>query len=87
MEELFVIFGFVLIVMLVFVLPITIYAIRTEHQKKMAEVSADKEGGRIPALEAELEKVNARLEVLERIVTDGRYDLNQEIRRLESADA
>jgi len=36
-------------------------------------------------LTAELTEVKERLAVIERIVTDGSYDLNMEIRRLESA--
>ena len=83
--DLLVVFGFALIVMLVFVLPIVIYAIRTEHQKKMAELNSSDNQTRVDELQAELASVNARVEVLERIVTDGSYDLKREIRRLESA--
>ncbi len=84
MLELTLIFGFVLVVLFAFVLPIVIYSIRTNHKKKMATFIA--EDGRIDAqtLEEELIEVKERVAVLERIVTDGQYDLNQEIRRLES---
>ena len=84
MLELTLIFGFVLVVLFAFVLPIVIYSIRTNHKKKMATFIA--EDGRIDAqtLEEELIEVKERVAVLERIVTDGQDDLNQEIRRLES---
>jgi len=84
MLELTLVFGFVLVVLFAFVLPIVIYSIRTNHKKKMATYIA--EDGRIEtqALEEELIEVKERVAVLERIVTDGQYDLNREIRRLES---
>lgn len=84
MLELTLIFGFVLVVLFAFVLPIAIYSIRSNHKKKMATYIA--EDGRIEtqALEEELIEVKERVAVLERIVTDGQYDLNREIRRLES---
>ena len=84
MLELTLIFGFVLVVLFAFVLPIVIYSIRSNHKKKMATYIA--EDGRIEtqALEEELIEVKERVAVLERIVTDGQYDLNREIRRLES---
>lgn len=84
MLELTLVFGFVLVVLFAFVLPIVIYSIRTNHKKKMATYIA--EDGRIEtqALEEELIEVKERVAVLERIVTDGKYDLNREIRRLES---
>ncbi len=84
MLELTLVFGFVLVVLFAFVLPIVIYSIRTNHKKKMATFIA--EDGRIETqeLEEELIEVKERVAVLERIVTDGQYDLNREIRRLES---
>lgn len=67
-----------------FCVAIVIYSIRSNHKKKMATYIA--EDGRIEtqALEEELIEVKERVAVLERIVTDGQYDLNREIRRLES---
>ena len=85
MNSLIVVFGFVLVLVFCFVLPIVIYSIHMDHKKKVVELAAEIDGGRVEALESELAKVNERLAVLERIVTDGSYDLDQEIRRLDSA--
>ena len=84
MSSLMVIFGFVLVVLFAFVLPIVIYSIRTEHKKKMAKLLQDDSRIEAQELESELVSVKERLAVLERIVTDGKYDLDQEFRRLES---
>ena len=84
-ENLLAVFGFVLVVLFAFVLPITFYAMHTDHKKKMATLTAGDERKRATALEAELTVVNERLVVLERIVTDRRYDLDDEIRQLDTA--
>jgi Na+-transporting methylmalonyl-CoA/oxaloacetate decarboxylase gamma subunit len=73
------VFGFALVVLFAFVLPIVIYGIRIGHKQTMAELMADSDHV------AELAEVKERLAVIERIVTDGSYDLDKEIRRLESA--
>lgn len=83
-EDLIVVFGFVLVVLFAFVLPITFFAIHSENKKKMAELAAQGDHARAEALQAELALVNERLAVLERIVTDRRFDLDNEIRQLES---
>ena len=84
MNELAVIFCFVLVVLFAFVLPITIYSIRTNHQKQMAEFIAEDRQITAQGLEEELISVKERVAVLERIVTEGRYELDKELRRLES---
>ena len=84
MSELAVIFCFVLVVLFAFVLPITIYSIRTNHQKQMAEFIAEDRQITAQGLEEELVSVKERVAVLERIVTEGRYELDKELRRLES---
>lgn len=84
MNELVVIFCFVLVVLFAFVLPITIYSIRTNHKKDMALFVAEDERIEAQVLEAELVSVKERVAVLERIVTEGRYELDKELRRLES---
>ncbi len=84
MSELAVIFCFVLVVLFAFVLPITIYSIRTNHKKEMAIFVAEDERIEAQVLEAELVSVKERVAVLERIVTEGRYELDKELRRLES---
>ncbi len=83
-DNLLAVFSFVLVVLFAFVLPITIYAIYTDHKKQMSDVTA-KGDVRAEALEAELAVVNERIAVLERIVTDRRYDLDEEIRQLDTA--
>ncbi len=85
MNSLLVVFGFVLVLVFCFVLPIVIYSIHMDHKKKVVELAAEFDASRAEILESELARVNERLAVLERIVTDGRYDLEQEIRRLDSA--
>ena len=84
MNELEVVFCFVLVVLFAFVLPITIYSIRTNNKKKMAIFVAEDERIEAQVLEAELVSVKERVAVLERIVTEGRYELDKELRRLES---
>lgn len=85
MNTILVVFGFVLVLVFCFVLPIVIYSIHMDHKKKLAALAAEFDGNQAQILESELTRVNERLAVLERIVTDGRYDLEQEIRRLDSA--
>ena len=82
--DLITVFGFALIVLFAFVLPIVIYGIRSGHKLNMAELMAEGEGARVDSLGAELVEVKKRLAVIECIVTDARYDLDREIRRLES---
>ena len=84
MGTLAVVFGFVLVVLFAFVLPIVIYGIRTNYKKKMAVFVAEDQKIEAQTLEAELISVKERLAVLERIVTDGRYELDQEFKRLGS---
>ena len=84
MGTLAVVFGFVLVVLFAFVLPIVIYGIRTNYKKKMAVFVAEDQKIEAQALEAELVSVKERLAVLERIDTDGRYELDQEFKRLGS---
>ncbi len=83
--DLITVFGFALVVLFTFVLPIVIYGIRIGHKETMAELMADSDHVRADTLAAELAEVKERLAVIERIVTDGSYDLDKEIRRLESA--
>ena len=83
-NDLLLVFGFALIVLLVFVMPIAIYAIRGEHLKAMAEHGDGQAGERVAELSAELDAVNQRVAVLERIVTDGSFDLKQELKRVQA---
>lgn len=84
MVELQLIFGFVSLVLFAFVLPIVVYSIRTNHKKKMAMFVAEDARIEAQVLEAELVSVKERVAVLECIVTEGRFELDKEFRRLES---
>lgn len=62
---------------MVFAIPLL--AIWTHHVRKVKKMDAESN----PMIEKELEKLRARIEVLERIVTDGKYDLDRRIRDLD----
>ncbi|GAA0854859.1 hypothetical protein [Aliiglaciecola litoralis] len=74
--------------MLFFVLPIVIIAMVFSHKQKMAKANANGNAGsdQVKALEAELKSVKERLNTLEAIVTDDKYQLNQEFSKLKSAN-
>lgn len=75
---------FVLIILFAFVLPIVIYGTWSTHKKDMAKLSASLNDSEKENLKNELMAVKTRLEVLEAIVTDKKYQLNQEISELKS---
>ncbi|WP_395343122.1 hypothetical protein PN836_002685 [Ningiella sp. W23] len=65
-----------------FVLPITLFGIFTGHRKEMMIMTAKLRSSEIDNGKNELEAVKARLEVVEAIVTDKQYQLNQELASL-----
>jgi SMC interacting uncharacterized protein involved in chromosome segregation len=67
----------IVIPMMVFAIPLL--AIWTHHVRKVKKMNAERD----PVIEKELEKLRSRIEVLERIVTDGKYDLDRRIRDLD----
>ena len=73
---------FVLIILFLFVLPIVFIGIWTSHKKDMAKANAQLSQSEKVNLENELSAVKKRLEVLEAIVTDKRYQLDAEIANL-----
>ncbi|GAA6183960.1 MULTISPECIES: hypothetical protein [Alteromonadaceae] len=75
-------------ILLVFVLPIVILGMIFGHRQKMmdAKVKLESGSGNLAALEAELKSVKERLNTLEAIVTDDKYQLNQEFSKLKSAN-
>ena len=75
---------FVLVILFAFVLPIVIYGTWTTHKKDMAKLNASLNDSEKENLKNELASVKTRLEVLEAIVTDKKYQLNQEISELKS---
>ena len=74
--------------MLLFVLPIVILGMVFSHKQKMADSKAyaGEDSDKVKALEAELANVKQRLNTLEAIVTDDKYQLNQEFSKLKSAN-
>jgi len=77
---------FVLTILFFFVLPIVFIGIWTSHKKDMAKVNAQLSSSEKTNLENELSSVKKRLEVLEAIVTDKRYQLDAEIADLQKSD-
>lgn len=76
---------FVLIILFCFVLPIVFFGTWTTHKQKMREMESQIDHTEKDALKEELAGVKKRLEVLEAIVTDKKYQLDQEIRELQQA--
>ncbi len=77
---------FVLIILFAFVLPIVFFGIWTSHKKEMAKANANLNYSVKENLINELAAVKTRLEVLEAIVTDKKYQLHQEITELKAVD-
>ncbi len=77
----------IMAILMAFVLPITILGMIFSHKEKMAKANAKSADSskQIDALQAELNKVKDRLNTLEAIVTDDKYQLNQEFSKLKSA--
>ncbi|GAB2687742.1 hypothetical protein Q4574_14020 [Aliiglaciecola sp. 3_MG-2023] len=71
-------------ILLVFVLPIVILAMVFGHKQKMmdAKLKLEAGSGNVTALEAELKAIKERLNTLEAIVTDDKYQLKQEFSKL-----
>lgn len=70
---------FVLAILFVFVLPITIIGIVSGHKKEMAKLKLQLGDTQAQNVANELVAVKSRLEVLEAIVTDKKYQLNAEL--------
>lgn len=75
-------------ILVVFVLPIVILSMIFSHIQKVKQVEADSKGDyeQVEKLEKELSEVKERLNTLEAIVTDEKYQLNQEFSKLKSAN-
>lgn len=70
---------FVLAILFLFVLPITIIGIVTGHKKEMTKLKLELGDSQAQNVVNELDAVKVRLEVLEAIVTDKKYQLNSEL--------
>ena len=77
---------FVLIILFAFVLPIVMVGTWTSHKKEMAKANTNLNNSEKQNMQNELAAVKSRLEVLEAIVTDKKYQLNQEISKLKAVD-
>ena len=77
---------FVLIILMVFVMPIVVIGVWTTHKKEMAKLNASLNDSEKENMKNELAAVKTRLEVLETIVTDKTYQLNQELTKLKAVD-
>lgn len=77
---------FVLIILFAFVLPIVMIGVWTSHKKEMAKANANVSNTEKESIKIELASVKSRLEVLEAIVTDKKYQLHQEITELKAID-
>jgi len=77
---------FVLLVLMIFVLPIVIIGVWTSHKKEMTKLNASLNDSEKDNMKNELAAVKTRLEVLEAIVTDKKYQLHQEITELKAVD-
>ncbi|MFT6154968.1 MAG: Na+-transporting methylmalonyl-CoA/oxaloacetate decarboxylase gamma subunit [Paraglaciecola sp.] len=77
---------FVLIILFAFVLPIVMVGTWTSHKKEMAKANANLNNSEKENVLNELASVKGRLEVLEAIVTDKKYQLHQEIAELKAVD-
>ena len=75
---------FVMIILFAFVLPIVFISIWTSHKKEMLKLNANLNESEKQNMVNELAAVKKRLEVLEAIVTDKKYQLAQEISELKS---
>lgn len=76
---------FVLIILFAFVLPIVMIGVWTTHKKEMTKVNSNLNNSE-KDMYNELALVKTRLEVLEAIVTDKKYQLHQEITELKAVD-
>lgn len=77
---------FVLIILFFFVAPIVVIGTWTSHKKEMAKLNAELNSSEKQNMENEFAAIKSRLEVLEAIVTDKKYQLNQEFSELEKRD-
>jgi len=77
---------FVLVILFAFVLPIVMVGTWTSHKKEMAKANANLNNSEKQNMQNELAAVKSRLEVLEAIVTDKKYQLHQEISELKAVD-
>jgi uncharacterized membrane protein len=77
---------FVMIILFAIVLPIVFVGIWTSHKKDMLKLNMHLSDSEKQNMAKELNTVKSRLEVLEAIVTDKKYQLAQEITELKGVE-
>lgn len=77
---------FVLIILFAFVLPIIMVGTWSSHKKEMAKSNANLNHSEKENMKNQLAAIKSRLEVLEAIVTDKKYQLDQEITKLKAVE-
>jgi Na+-transporting methylmalonyl-CoA/oxaloacetate decarboxylase gamma subunit len=70
--------NFVLAILFLFVLPIVLVGVISSHRREMKKLQLKLGDSEASKTQAELANVKSRLEVLEAIVTDKKYQLNSE---------
>ena len=78
---------FVLTILFLFVLPIVFVGIWTSHKKDMLKLNGQLSTSEKANYENEIASIKKRLEVLEAIVTDKRYQLDSEIADLQKSES
>ncbi|MCC2617794.1 hypothetical protein LJ739_16200 [Aestuariibacter halophilus] len=78
---------FVLVILFFFVAPIVIIGMWTSHKKDMAKMKMELGKSEKQNIDNEFAALKSRLEVLEAIVTDKKYQLNEEISQLNDKSA
>ncbi len=77
---------FVLVILFCFVLPIVFVGMWVGHKREMAKMNLELGKSEKENITNELAAVKTRLEVLEAIVTDKKYQLNEELNQLHDTD-
>ncbi|MCW8107209.1 hypothetical protein OPS25_01655 [Alteromonas ponticola] len=78
---------FVLVILFAFVLPIVFIGMWTGHKKDMAKMNIELGKSEKQNMLNEFSAIKKRLEVLEAIVTDKKYQLNEEFNSLNQNDS
>ena len=75
-----------IIIIFGFVLPVTFYVLKTRHEKAMMKLTSQLDKSEKENLQNQMNGMKKRLEVLEAIVTDSKYQLSKEISELKVVD-
>lgn len=78
--------NFVLAILFLFVLPIVLVGVISSHRREMTKLQLKLGDSEASKTQAELANVKSRLEVLEAIVTDKKYQLNSEFEAMSKSN-